>query len=212
MNRAVLRYPFVLHACGLLLMAIAGSAWAHHPMGGAIPATAWHGFLSGIGHPLIGIDHLAFIVAIGLICAFAGLRSPVFPLTLVAATVAGAALSWAGLAVPAIELVVAVSLLGAAIVLFRMPSPRILLSALAMFGAVFHGLAYGEAILGAEPAPLVSYLIGFSLIQMMIASAAFIAGAAACRSSVDSLRVVRSLAAACVGTTGVLALILAAAA
>ena len=29
-----------------------------------------HGLLSGIGHPIIGFDHLAFVIAVGLIAAF----------------------------------------------------------------------------------------------------------------------------------------------
>jgi urease accessory protein len=36
-------------------------------MGGKLPSTFTEGFLSGLGHPAIGPDHLAFLVAIGLI-------------------------------------------------------------------------------------------------------------------------------------------------
>jgi urease accessory protein len=38
---------------------------------------------------------------------------------------------------------------------------------------ILHGHAYAESIFGAEPAPLVAYLVGFSLIQLAIASAAY---------------------------------------
>jgi hypothetical protein len=44
-------------------------AFAHHALGGKLPATAWEGFLSGLAHPVIGLDHLAFVVAIGLVAA-----------------------------------------------------------------------------------------------------------------------------------------------
>jgi len=44
-------------------------AAAHHPMGGAMPETLWQGFASGIGHPVIGLDHLAFLVAAGVLAA-----------------------------------------------------------------------------------------------------------------------------------------------
>ena len=47
----------------------AGTAFAHHPLGGMIPQNFMQGFLSGIGHPVIGFDHLAFVVAVGLIAA-----------------------------------------------------------------------------------------------------------------------------------------------
>ncbi len=47
--------------------------YAHHVMGGRMPATFAEGLLSGLGHPVIGIDHLAFIVAVGLAVGVAGL-------------------------------------------------------------------------------------------------------------------------------------------
>ncbi len=40
------------------------SARAHHPMGGQTPETFSQGLLSGFGHPIIGIDHLAFLIVI----------------------------------------------------------------------------------------------------------------------------------------------------
>ena len=42
-------------------------ALAHHPFGGETPRTIAEGLLSGLGHPVIGLDHLAFTVAIGTI-------------------------------------------------------------------------------------------------------------------------------------------------
>ena len=41
-------------------------------MGDSTGLTAWQGLLSGIGHPLLGPDHLLFLLAI----AFIGLRRP----------------------------------------------------------------------------------------------------------------------------------------
>ena len=49
-----------------LVVATTSNAFAHHPLGGAAPETMLHGFLSGVGHPLIGFDHLAFVFAIGV--------------------------------------------------------------------------------------------------------------------------------------------------
>ena len=53
--------------------AFATPAFAHHMMGGKLPSTFGEGFLSGLGHPVIGLDHLAFIVAAGVIAGAAGL-------------------------------------------------------------------------------------------------------------------------------------------
>lgn len=70
---------------------------AHHPFGGETPDNLFEGFLSGIEHSVIGLDHLAFVIAAGLLAAAMG-RSRI----------------------------------------------------------IFHGYAYGEAIVGAEMGPLVS--------------------------------------------------------
>ena len=51
------------------LPALSLPAAAHHPMGGKLPTTALEGLLSGLGHPVIGPDHLAFIIAIGIAAA-----------------------------------------------------------------------------------------------------------------------------------------------
>jgi len=40
---------------------------AHHTMGGGMPSNFFEGFMSGLAHPVIGVDHLAFIVALGLV-------------------------------------------------------------------------------------------------------------------------------------------------
>ena len=53
-------------AAGVLLIAANLPASAHHLMGGKTPTTFTDGILSGLGHPIIGVDHLAFLVAVGL--------------------------------------------------------------------------------------------------------------------------------------------------
>jgi urease accessory protein len=40
---------------------------------------------------------------------------------------------------------------------------------LAAIAGLFHGYAYGEAIVGAQMTPLVAYLLGFTLIQYVVA-------------------------------------------
>ena len=44
-------------------------AFAHHVMGGRTPATFAEGILSGLGHPIIGVDHFAAVVAVGCLAA-----------------------------------------------------------------------------------------------------------------------------------------------
>ena len=51
---------FALAAAMTLTMASA--AFAHQPLDGMTPQSALHGFLSGVGHPVIGFDDLAFVI------------------------------------------------------------------------------------------------------------------------------------------------------
>jgi len=149
----------------------AAPALAHHPMGGATPETAWHGLLSGIGHPIIGVDHFAFIVLVGLAAAFAGARF-ITPLALIAATVAGCLLKVAGIALPLAEFVIAGSVvLTGIMVLSGRNFGATAYSVIFAIAGLFHGWAYGAAIIGAEPTPLAAYLTGFGVTQYAIALA-----------------------------------------
>ena len=54
-----------------------GLAFAHHPLNGMPMETFLHGVLSGIGHPLLGSDHLAFILLVGLVAFGLGVRDKI---------------------------------------------------------------------------------------------------------------------------------------
>jgi urease accessory protein len=149
-------------------------AWAHHFMDGGLPETFAQGFLSGLGHPVIGLDHAAFIVAAGFFLALVegGMWGIV---AMIVGSLVGAALHLMGFGLPGGEIGVALSviLLGGLVMARR----RIRLSSLAgglALAGVLHGHAYAESIFGAEAAPLGAYLVGFSLVQLGIAAAAFL--------------------------------------
>ncbi|MGH1480011.1 MAG: HupE/UreJ family protein [Geminicoccales bacterium] len=144
-------------------------ALAHHPLGGATPATFIEGLLSGIGHPIIGLDHLAFVVGVGLIALMLGRRFTL-PLAFVGATIAGVAIHLASINLPAVETVIALSvLLIGVLVVSGTKLPTLLFAALFATAGLFHGFAYGEAIFGAETTPLLAYFLGFAAIQYAIA-------------------------------------------
>ena len=148
---------------------LATPALAHHPLGGETPATAWHGFLSGVGHPVIGLDHLAFVVAVGIAATFAA-RPLLMPLAFVLATILGTVVHLAAVDLPAVELAIAVSVAGIGFLLLSgraLATPALV--ALFALAGLFHGHAYGEAIFGAEATPLAAYLVGFGLTQWAIA-------------------------------------------
>jgi urease accessory protein len=149
---------------------IAGQAAAHHPLGGDAPATMIDGLLSGVGHPMLGIDHFAFIVAMGLIAAMIG-RPLLAPVGFVAASALGTLLAVGGVGLPMVELVVSASaVVAGGLVLAGRRLP--LAAALALFAGVglFHGWAFGEAVVGAEPTPILAYLAGLAVTQWAIAA------------------------------------------
>jgi urease accessory protein len=156
-----------------LLAAFPDVAGAHHFMGDALPQTFMQGLLSGLGHPLIGVDHAAFIVASGFFLALLD-GGMVGVLVLIGGTLTGAAMHLLGIDVPGGEVGVALSviLIGALVMARRKIELTWLAAGLAVAG-VLHGHAYAESIFGAEAAPLGAYLIGFSLIQLAVAGTAF---------------------------------------
>lgn len=159
-------------ALAILALACAGAspAAAHHVMDGALPDSFVAGLLSGFGHPVIGIDHLAFIAVVGLASAFAP-RPLLSPLAFVVATVAGCGLLLGGVALPAVEIVITGSVIAVgAMVVSGRDWPAAAYPALFAVAGLFHGWAYGGSIVGAEATPLAAYLIGFAAIQYAIAA------------------------------------------
>ena len=151
-----------------LLAAGASSAHAHHVMDYAMPATALEGLLSGLGHPVIGIDHLLFIVGAGVLAARFK-RGYLLPLVFVIASVAVAGMRYLAVDVELDELWIAGSLvvLGAIMLAAREPAGGVVAGLYVITGAL-HGYALAEAIVGAERTPLVAYLAGLTLIQSAI--------------------------------------------
>jgi urease accessory protein len=150
-------------------LALVPPALAHHAMGGETPGTVWQGLLSGLGHPVIGLDHLAFVLGIGAL-AYLMQRVVLVALLFVTATVIGCTLHVRGYALPAPELAIALTVaVAAALVAWRAKLSAVNLAALLLVAGVFHGYAYGESIVGAETAPLAAYMVGFGVIQGCVA-------------------------------------------
>jgi urease accessory protein len=148
-------------------------AMAHHGMGGRMPSSFLAGFLTGLAHPLIGPDHFAFIVAVGLLAAVKR-QGILIPIAFVLFAMLGTGLHVLGLNLPAAELFVSGSILlfGWLLVIKDGPNTLIVV-ALAAIAGLFHGYAYGESIFGAEMIPLFAYLLGFTTVQMAISITVF---------------------------------------
>jgi urease accessory protein len=152
-----------------MILTTTGAALAHHPLGGMTPTSFTEGFLSGLGHPVIGFDHLAFVIAVGLIAAFHHNRV-LMPAAFVAGTIGGAVLTLAAVTLPVAELVITGSVIvGGAVAMRGRVTDLRLAGGLAAGAGLFHGWAYGATIIGAEPTPIFAYLAGFGLVQMAIA-------------------------------------------
>ncbi len=139
------------------LSLIAAPALAHPGHG------ATFGFLAGVGHPVLGLVHLLSMLTVGL---WSGLALPrhfwVGAATFMAAMVAGAVLSWAGIAIPMVGgwITVSVVVFGLLTLLARrgqsMQTTGVSLMAIALF-ALCHGHAHATEASGNA----LAYLAGF---------------------------------------------------
>ena len=159
----------------LMSLLFSASAHAHHPLAGAPMETFGHGLLSGLGHPVLGFDHFFFAIALGVIAAFTAWRMTA-PLFYLVAMVAGVIVCMSGWALPAVESVIAISVLLVGLVIL-MGHALSLSVAGTLFAAagLFHGWAFGQSIAGAEvvSAPVVGgYLLGLVAVQWVLAIAA----------------------------------------
>ncbi|NJM34640.1 MAG: hydantoin utilization protein A [Rhodomicrobium sp.] len=148
-------------------------AFAHHPLGGMPMETLFHGLLSGVGHPILGFDHLFFVALVGIAALYTAHRF-VAPLAYIGAMMAGCILTISGVALPMAEVVIGLSLLvlGAAVLSGRALRFDIALAGFALAG-LFHGSAFAGSIAGQEggaPAIVIAgYLIGLAATQYIIA-------------------------------------------
>lgn len=143
-------------------------AWAHHVMGGKLPSTFSEGLWSGLGHPIIGPEHLGFLIAVGIVVGAGGLNLALCGAFVVAMAV-GVTIHVAGLGIPAAEILVALTALLAGILIARgraLPLPA--WGALFAVAGFFHGYAFGESIAGAEQTPLAAYLLGLVIVQSVL--------------------------------------------
>lgn len=175
-------------ALTLTILTLVGSSQtvlAHHPTGGKTPSNVFEALLSGFGHPIIGLDHLAFVVASGLLAT--QLRQGwIIPVGFVLTAMLGTGLHLQAVTLPMAEMWIALSVIVAGGLIASQSQRQSSDSPLSQgFGVtlgvaiaaavagLFHGYAYGEAIIGAEMGPIAAYLTGFTLIQLVIAAGTY---------------------------------------
>jgi urease accessory protein len=142
-----------LIACALLI--------SMHPAAAHTEGGLAGGFASGFAHPVLGADHIAAMVAVGLWGAFLGapaiwLLPIVFPLVMAL----GGVLGILGVPLPGVEIGIAVSavMLGMMVALAVRPHLAIAAILVGAF-AIFHGYAHGAEL--PEGGNAVAYSVGF---------------------------------------------------
>jgi urease accessory protein len=115
-------------------------------------------------------------VSVGLLAATRK-QGVMIPIAFVLAAMLGTGMHLANLNVPGIELLVSGSIVLFGILLALKNSLNTgTVAGLSALAGLFHGYAYGEAIFGAQMTPLVSYLAGFTVIQLGVSLTTFLIG------------------------------------
>ena len=133
-------------------------ALAHHFADlGQMKPTWSNGVISGLAHPLLGPDHLVFLLALSLV-ALQRRWGWALGLLLVGLLGGAAGLAWPGL--PGAEALVACTLVVEALVLLRRLPPVLLLPAMAL-----HGYVLSVSVFGWSTMPVAAYGAGLLLSQ-----------------------------------------------
>jgi urease accessory protein len=140
----------------LVLMSLwPAAAWAHQVGGEAM------GFVSGLRHPISGLDHVLAMIAVGLWGAQLGAPALwLLPVTFPMVMALGGMLALMGTPLPGIEIGIAAAAIGlGAMVSLEARPPLWVAAALVGFFAIFHGHAHGAELPAGANGLL--YSIGF---------------------------------------------------
>lgn len=146
--------------CGLasICLGALSPAQAHHFADiSQLQPSIVNGLLSGLAHPVLGPDHLLFLLALSLV----GLQQRLswsMGLLVIGLLGSGAGLLWPGM--PAAEFLVAGTLVIEALVLLRFLPPLLLLPAMAL-----HGYVLSVPVFGWSAMPVVAYGTGLLFSQ-----------------------------------------------
>ncbi len=184
----------------LALLAIA-PANAHHVADvNQLQPSILNGLLSGLAHPVLGADHLLFLLALSLVALQRRFRWAIALLG-IGLLGSGAGLLWPGL--PASDALLACTLLLEALVLVRRLPAAWLLPAMALHGYVLSGPVFGWSSM-----PLLAYGSGLFLSQAcLLAIALLVLRPFAARLSPAGLRWAALALTACAGAWALAAVV-----
>ncbi|MEH2142871.1 HupE/UreJ family protein [Nostoc sp.] len=135
-------------------------------------SNCWEGFLWGLADPVIGLDCLVGIVAIGLLSSVF-VRGAVIAGCFVLAVVLGIVIHLFQLNLLGTEIAIAISTIVFGTMLMMPNRPNFMVLALVGVSAgLFQGYADAESIIGAGMMPLVAYILGITLTVFAVAMSA----------------------------------------
>lgn len=196
----------------VLTFALQAPAFAESSTDDAVPQTVLEGFAQGLFQPVLGLEHLAAIIGVGILAGLAA-RGIVPVVAFGVAAIVGVAVHVSPATIPADGFFAGLTtLIIGGFVLRRQMIRPLVASALFAVAGLVHGYSMGESITGAGPAPFMAYVAGMLFIQTAIGTlaCAITIGIAPRPASLASLTIAGSLvalagsvaAAAAVGIVG----------
>ncbi|MEA5577295.1 HupE/UreJ family protein [Anabaena sp. UHCC 0451] len=172
-NRTSKQHNYIVAIAALILISLlssSGGAPIEHTI-----SNCWEGFIWGIADPVISLDRLISIVAIGLLSA-RFVRGAWIGIFFVIAAFCGQLLHLSLLNLPGAEIAMPTASAAIAIctvvfgIILVLPTPITWLACaiLSVIAGLSHGYADSQAIMGAEMLTLAAYLIGVILTQTAI--------------------------------------------
>lgn len=131
LNKRRLLLPVGLTAALVSLVA-SPSAQAHGEASG--------GLIAGVAHPLLGLDHLVMLVAVGTVAAALSTRLVLWALV---GALLGAVVGFGGLAVPAAEILASLAIAAVGLVLLAPARLAVVAGPLVSGGIAIHAMLHG---------------------------------------------------------------------
>ncbi|MHC5599677.1 MAG: HupE/UreJ family protein [Nostoc sp.] len=149
-----------------LLSSLSGTPFDH------TISNAWEAFIWGLADPVISLNCLVGIVAIGLLSSVF-VRGGAIAGCFVFATVLGIVIHLFQVNLPGTEIVIAFSTIVFGTMLIMPNQPNFIVLGLVVISAgLFQGYADAESIIGAEMIPRVAYILGIALTLFAVAMSA----------------------------------------
>ncbi|QHG17940.1 HupE/UreJ family protein [Nostoc sp. ATCC 53789] len=147
------------------------SSWSGTPDSHTI-TTWWEGFLWGLADPVIALDCLVGIVAIGLLSSMF-VRGAAIAGCFALAAILGIVIHLFQLNFPGIEIAIAISTIVFSTMLMMPNQPNfVVLALMGISAGLFQGYTVADSIIGAGMFPLIAYIVGMTLTLFVVAMSA----------------------------------------